>query len=256
MQNFSPIVTMPRRAKMKHSRPSHSTCPWWLQAACTRPQPKHRKGSDCSKCLLLHGPNLHTTWRAHHTVMHGFHGVVILVQQNGTHVEPHQAGSCWQPMLRIFGWGNPAWRSSVTAARHGLRVGGGHVGADSAGCFRKQASGTPQKGCRVCLEAGRLRCWSLARNISGLTNRRAPAYYYLIHVPTTRAATPLNLAGAVAICLYELRRAGWPDATAGAACKPRPVRRRSSCLTTACRPGADFISLRPQRLWRDARPLT
>ena len=42
---------------------------------------------------------------------------------------------------------------------------------------------------------------------SGLTNDEITRCHYLIHVPTDEAHRALNLAQAVAICLYELRRA-------------------------------------------------
>jgi tRNA/rRNA methyltransferase len=51
---------------------------------------------------------------------------------------------------------------------------------------------------------------------SGLTDAEVTACHYLVHIPTDPGYLALNLAHAVAICLYELRRAwlqprgGWP----------------------------------------------
>lgn len=42
---------------------------------------------------------------------------------------------------------------------------------------------------------------------SGLTNEQVSRCHHLIHIPTDAAMPALNLAQAVAICLYELRRA-------------------------------------------------
>ncbi len=41
---------------------------------------------------------------------------------------------------------------------------------------------------------------------SGLTNAEITRCHFLIHIPTEPAAPALNLAQAVAVCLYELRR--------------------------------------------------
>jgi tRNA/rRNA methyltransferase len=43
---------------------------------------------------------------------------------------------------------------------------------------------------------------------SGLTNAEVTRCHFLIHIPTDPTYSSLNLAQAVAICLYELRRAG------------------------------------------------
>jgi tRNA/rRNA methyltransferase len=50
---------------------------------------------------------------------------------------------------------------------------------------------------------------------SGLSNAEVTRCHHLIHIPTDPAYLALNLAQAVAICLYELRRAGLrePEAT-------------------------------------------
>ncbi len=49
---------------------------------------------------------------------------------------------------------------------------------------------------------------------SGLTNDQVQLCHFLIHIPTSEEYPALNLAQAVAICLYELRRA-WLRREAG-----------------------------------------
>jgi tRNA/rRNA methyltransferase len=85
------------------------------------------------------------------------------------------------------------------------------VAATSArlgGLFRRQTLGTPEEILPHLLEF-------LARGPvalvfgpepSGLSNAEISRCHYLIHIPTDPAYPALNLAQAVAICLYELRR--------------------------------------------------
>jgi tRNA/rRNA methyltransferase len=56
---------------------------------------------------------------------------------------------------------------------------------------------------------------------SGLENAEAARCHYLIHIPADEGYPALNLAQAVSICLYELRRA-WLDRV-GAAGRRTPV---------------------------------
>ena len=57
---------------------------------------------------------------------------------------------------------------------------------------------------------------------SGLTNAEVTRCHYLVHIPTEPAAPALNLAQAVAVCLYELRRL-WLGQTAPPAPRPLPA---------------------------------
>jgi tRNA/rRNA methyltransferase len=57
---------------------------------------------------------------------------------------------------------------------------------------------------------------------SGLTNAEVSRCHYLIHVPTDLAYPALNLAQAVAICLYELRFA-WLRQTASPTPRDEPA---------------------------------
>jgi tRNA/rRNA methyltransferase len=82
------------------------------------------------------------------------------------------------------------------------------VGATSArvgGLMRRQNVGTPEQvmphliGVPAALVFG--------PESSGLSNGEVARCHYLIHIPTEPQHSALNLAQAVAICLYELRRA-------------------------------------------------
>lgn len=55
---------------------------------------------------------------------------------------------------------------------------------------------------------------------SGLTDREVTRCHHLIHIPAEPSYPALNLAQAVAICLYELRRA-WQEQTSTATQPPR-----------------------------------
>jgi tRNA/rRNA methyltransferase len=87
------------------------------------------------------------------------------------------------------------------------------VAATSArlgGLFRRQSLGTPQQIVpRLVdfLEAGPI-ALVFGPEPSGLTNAEVSRCHFLIHIPTDPAYPALNLAQAVAICLYELRQ-GW-----------------------------------------------
>jgi len=48
---------------------------------------------------------------------------------------------------------------------------------------------------------------------SGLSNEELAACQAVLHIPTERAAPSMNLAQAVALVLYELRRSGWDPAS-------------------------------------------
>src|SRR5581483_7741991 len=86
------------------------------------------------------------------------------------------------------------------------------VAATSArvgGLFRKQALGYPEIVLPRLVEAlaGGPAALVFGPEPSGLTNAEVSRCHYLIHIPTDSAYPALNLAQAVAICLYELRRA-------------------------------------------------
>ncbi len=80
--------------------------------------------------------------------------------------------------------------------------------ARTGGLFRRQAVGTPDKILPPLLAVAA--CGPVALvfgpESSGLTNEQVAHCHYLIHIPTDDAHPALNLAQAVAVCLYELRR--------------------------------------------------
>jgi tRNA/rRNA methyltransferase len=81
--------------------------------------------------------------------------------------------------------------------------------ARTGGLFRRQAVGTPEAILPQLLPAladGPV-ALVFGPESSGLSNEQVALCHYLIHIPTTDAHPALNLAQAVAICLYELRRA-------------------------------------------------
>lgn len=85
------------------------------------------------------------------------------------------------------------------------------VAATSArlgGLFRRQILGTPEKILPHLLEFMPRGPVALVfgPEPTGLSNAEISRCHYLIHIPTDPAYPALNLAQAVAICLYELRR--------------------------------------------------
>ncbi len=81
--------------------------------------------------------------------------------------------------------------------------------ARTGGLFRRQAVGPPEDilpRLLPALAAGPV-ALVFGPESSGLTNEEVARCHYLIHIPTEEAHAALNLAQAVAICLYELRRA-------------------------------------------------
>jgi tRNA/rRNA methyltransferase len=88
----------------------------------------------------------------------------------------------------------------------------GVVAATSArrgGLFRRQSAGTPEAVLPRLVEAMAARPAALVFGPEdhGLTDAEVTRCHYLIHIPTDPAHPALNLAQAVAVCLYELRRA-------------------------------------------------
>ncbi|HYT94935.1 MAG TPA: RNA methyltransferase [Gemmataceae bacterium] len=81
--------------------------------------------------------------------------------------------------------------------------------ARMGGLFRRQSTGTPEAispQLLPALAAGRV-ALVFGPESSGLSNEEVARCHYLIHIPTDERHPALNLAQAVAICLYELRRA-------------------------------------------------
>jgi tRNA/rRNA methyltransferase len=76
------------------------------------------------------------------------------------------------------------------------------------GLFRKQALGHPDKIAAHLLDTAASAPVALVfgPEPTGLTNEEVARCNYLIHIPTNPEYPALNLAQAVAICLYELRR--------------------------------------------------
>jgi tRNA/rRNA methyltransferase len=87
----------------------------------------------------------------------------------------------------------------------------GRVAATSArvgGLFRRQSVGTPEEIVPQLLEVAPRQPVALVfgPEASGLRDDEVTRCHYLIHIPTDPAQPALNLAQAVAVCLYELRR--------------------------------------------------
>jgi tRNA/rRNA methyltransferase len=78
------------------------------------------------------------------------------------------------------------------------------------GLFRRQSLGTPREVLPRLVELLTVGPTALVfgPEPSGLTNAEVTRCHFLMHVPTDAAYPALNLAQAVAICLYELRL-GW-----------------------------------------------
>jgi tRNA/rRNA methyltransferase len=81
--------------------------------------------------------------------------------------------------------------------------------ARTGGLFRRQSAGPADEVMPRLVEAmaGGPVALVFGPEPSGLTNDEISRCHWLIHVPTDPAYPALNLAQAVAICLYELRRA-------------------------------------------------
>jgi tRNA/rRNA methyltransferase len=81
--------------------------------------------------------------------------------------------------------------------------------ARTGGLFRRQTVGTPEEIMPRLVSAMTSGPVALVfgPEPSGLTNAEVTRCHYLIHIPTDPTYPALNLAQAVAICLYELRRA-------------------------------------------------
>jgi tRNA/rRNA methyltransferase len=87
------------------------------------------------------------------------------------------------------------------------------------GLFRKQALGPPDEIAAHLLDAAASGPVALVfgPEPTGLTNEEVARCNYLIHIPTNPEYPALNLAQAVAICLYELRRASLKRTEVGGA---------------------------------------
>ncbi len=83
------------------------------------------------------------------------------------------------------------------------------------GLFRRQTVGSPRALLRHALtplQAGQRIALVFGPEPTGLSNEQVSRCHYLIHIPTAEAYSSLNLAQAVAICLYELQ-VQWLTAT-------------------------------------------
>jgi tRNA/rRNA methyltransferase len=100
---------------------------------------------------------------------------------------------------RIVGTLDEALADCVLAAATSARLGG---------LFRKQAVGHPDTILPRLVEAAQAAPVALVfgPERSGLTNDEITRCQYLIHIPASDDYPALNLAQAVAVCLYELRR--------------------------------------------------
>lgn len=92
------------------------------------------------------------------------------------------------------------------------------------GPFRRQSVGLPDVIIPVLVEEMAKSPVALVfgPEPSGLTDAEVTRCHYLIHIPTDTDYPALNLAQAVAICLYELRRA-WLKQAAPAVSLPEPA---------------------------------
>jgi tRNA/rRNA methyltransferase len=81
--------------------------------------------------------------------------------------------------------------------------------ARTGGLFRRQSMGPPDEIIPLLVEQLDHTPVALVfgPEATGLTNAEIASCHYLIHIPTDPGYPALNLAQAVAICLYELRRA-------------------------------------------------
>ncbi|MFN4257972.1 MAG: RNA methyltransferase [Gemmataceae bacterium] len=85
------------------------------------------------------------------------------------------------------------------------------VAATSArvgGPYRRQALAVPEAIMPLLAQAGGPTALVFGPETNGLTNAEIARCHHLIHIPTDSNYPALNLAQAVAICVYELRRAG------------------------------------------------
>jgi tRNA/rRNA methyltransferase len=92
------------------------------------------------------------------------------------------------------------------------------------GPFRRQSVGAPEAIIALLVEeiAKSPVALVFGPEPSGLTDAEVTRCHYLIHIPTDPDYSALNLAQAVAICLYELRRA-WLKQTAPIVSLPEPA---------------------------------
>jgi tRNA/rRNA methyltransferase len=81
--------------------------------------------------------------------------------------------------------------------------------ARTGGLFRRQSMGPPEVIIPYLIEeiARSPVAMVFGPEATGLTNEEISCCHYLIHIPTDPVYPALNLAQAVVICLYELRRA-------------------------------------------------
>ena len=88
----------------------------------------------------------------------------------------------------------------------------------TAGLYRKQTVGTPAEMLRHLVEPlrrGARAALVFGSEPNGLTNEEVSRCHHLIHIPTGPEYGSLNVAQAVAICLYELRKQWTGGAVAG-----------------------------------------
>jgi tRNA/rRNA methyltransferase len=90
--------------------------------------------------------------------------------------------------------------------------------ARTGGLFRRQSVGTPEEIMPRLAEvmASAPVALVFGPEPTGLENVEVTRCHYLVHIPTDPTYPALNLAQAVAICLYELRRAWGRHSLAGA----------------------------------------
>jgi tRNA/rRNA methyltransferase len=91
-----------------------------------------------------------------------------------------------------------------------------------SGVFRRQALALPEEVMPLLLQAGGPSALVFGPEPSGLSNDEVTLCHHLIHIPTDPEYAALNLAQAVAICLYELRRA-WLRQTEPPASRESPA---------------------------------
>ena len=82
---------------------------------------------------------------------------------------------------------------------------------------------------------------------TGLTNDEVARCHFLIHIPADPTYPVLNLAQAVAICLYELRRAFLRTATCRLVKRRRPSPSKSRCSATCAVRWNGFTSCTAKR---------
>ena len=148
----------------------------------------------------------------------GLHDLVLVNPSADRHDrQAQQLSTHGEPILqaaRVVTSLHDAVADCIVVAGTSARVGG---------LFRRQSVGAPDEvlpALAQSLRNGQRAALVFGPEPSGLNNAMVTRCHHLICIPTGDAYSALNLAQAVAICLYELRKA-WDKS--GAAAEPKPL---------------------------------